>query len=297
MRKNKFTKVLCAVLMVLVALTGMPFSAAAAENPLLVQLPAQINAGMEKIYAIGEQSDRVVQAKEAQIQKLVEKIMASDDNSRETFALQKEYLALRAEVLQALAERSSSIENELAMIIDKTDRLEQVRKDSKKYGLGPGVSKEDPRAKAAVSSMLTGFKNLVDMVEKLNPGSQLQNQKDSLLVMTNMANSFFSMDDNSGLETQRRFLKDAMIMSRSVQGLLGLEHDHLMQKLYFVDAQHIVRKFGELKFAIFGKGVNVADGFGKWHALDDQVLQQAAGAQSPPFSGAQPGWENVGVIR
>ncbi len=270
--------------------------AGASENPLLVKLPAEINAGMAKIYAIGEQFDRVVKAKELQIKRVVEQIEAST-NERETFAIQKEYLALRAEVLQAQAKRSVAIENELAKVVQNIDLLEQVRKDSKKYGLGKGISKEDPQAKAAVRSMLGGFKNLVDMVDRLNPASQLGNQRDSLIVMTNMANSFFGMDDNSGLENQRRFLKDAMVMARSVQGILGLEHDHLMQKLYYIDAQHIVQQFGDLKVAIFGKGITVADGFNKWHQLDDQALRSRGSSQPSGYGGAQPGWEGVGIIK
>ncbi|RKX25194.1 MAG: hypothetical protein DRP47_10190 [Candidatus Zixiibacteriota bacterium] len=297
MKKNNYFRMVIPILLLTgFIITGWTSLVAAKENPLLVKLPAEISAGMEKIYAIGEQSDRVVEAKEAQIQHVIDQIQASD-NQRETFALQKEYLALRAEVLLAQASRIVSIKSELAKVVQKLDLLERLHKDSQKYGLGHGIDKDDPKSKQAVQSMLSGFTSIVKMIEKINPGANLGNQKDSIIINTNMANSFFSMDDNSSLEMQKRFFKDTMVLAQSVQGVLGLEHDHLMQKLYFVDAKNIVQQFGDLKVAIFGKGINVTEGFNHWHEMDDQALGTGQIGLAIGDGSSHPGWDQAGIIR
>jgi len=249
--------------------------ALAAENPLLVTLPQQINSSVSKILTLQRSADRQVKAQEQQIQQVVQQIESASGQA-EIYALQKEYLALRAETLKAHAEKAVGIEQELAKIAHNLERLDRVRRDSEKFGLGPGILRDDA-SKQAVAEVLQGYGALVSMVETVNPGASLGDLKVSLNTLNGMARTFFSTsNDVASLEAQKRFVKEAMIAAKSVQRVLGLEHDYLLRNLFYVDARHLVHQFGELRTAVLGEGLDFSQQWEDLHRQDEQVLQMGA---------------------
>lgn len=270
----------------------IPVLALGAENPLLVQLPQKINQSLANIEMIGQEHDQKTEQKENEIKRIVEQIHQVNDEKK-IYSLQKEYLALRAEMLKSYASRTVQIENELASIVRNMDRLEKVWGDSQKFGLGPGIEREDISSRKAVKGMLNGFRSMIDMVETLDPDSNLGNMKETFVNMNSMGKSYFTNSGHASLQDQKEFILDVLTLSKSVQGVLGAEHDYLLTRLWYIDSNHIVKQFGKIKMSILGDGINVNQGLQNMHEQDQQVLGLGSDMQAMNNGNYNPGYENA----
>jgi len=252
-------------------LTGFAF---ATENSMLVELPQKIIQSFANIKRINHQYDLKTKQLETQIQGIVQEFQNAK-NEEHIYSIQQEYLAYRAEGLKEEALKLVGIEKELISAIKNMTQLEQVRNDSRKFGIGAGIDRNDIEAKQAVKGMLKGFQSVLNMVDSLNPEANLSNLQDTFGVMTSMAKSFYTNPSNVSMEFQKKFILESLSFSKSLQGLLGSEHDYLLTRLYYIDSNHIVKQFGKIKLAILGSGIGISDGLKKYHRMDEKVLNSS----------------------
>ena len=266
--KKLFKKAIAFICVCHFFMTGL---ALATENSMLVDLPKKINQSFANIARIGQQHDLQTKQNEAQIQDILQKLPKAK-NEHHIYSIQQEYLAYRAENLKGLARKLVGIENELASVVKNMTQLEQARNDSRKFGIGAGIERNDPEAKQAVKGTLKGFKSILHMVEILNPEANLSNQYDTFSAMNSMAKAFYTNPSNVPLEFQKKVILDCLSLSKSLQGLLGSEHDYLLNTLYYIDSKHIIHQVGEIKLAILGNGLDIKHGLEKDHIMDKKIL-------------------------
>ncbi|MBT6337670.1 MAG: hypothetical protein HOJ48_00065 [Desulfobacula sp.] len=266
--KKLLKKTIVLICIYFIFLTGV---ATAAENSMLVELPKKINLHLGNIAKIAHKYDVQTIQKEGQIKDIIHRLHNAN-NQDHIYSIQQEYLAHRAESLKGLAHKIVGIENELTSAVKNIIQLDQLRNDSHKFGIGEGIERNDLEAKQAVKGMLKGFESVLHMVEALNPEVNLSNQYDTFSVMNSMARSFYTNSSNISMESQKKFILEALSLSKSIQGLLGSEHDYLLRRLYYIDSNHIVRQFGKIKLAILGNGLDIKNVLEKHHITDEMVL-------------------------
>ena len=248
-------------------LTGMVF---ATENSLLIELPIKINKSIANIAKFNQQHELQTKEQESQIKNIDDELQNAR-NQDQVYSLQQEYFAIRAENLAGWANKLMKTESELLSMAQNMDQLEKARNDSHQFGIGTGIDRNDPKAKIAVINTLKGFESLMRMVKSNNPEVNLNNEYDTFQMMNSTARAFYINQRNDSLEGQKRFVLGCLSLSISLQKHLRSEQDHLLNNMYFIDSNNIVRQFGKIKIGILGTG-NITKGLVKYHSMDKKVL-------------------------
>ena len=244
----------------------------AVESNLIIKLPLEIKQDIQSVMEIQQQTQKKVEGIESQITETVDSIHAAD-SQEEKVLLRKEYLGLRAEVLEQRAVMVQTVGDKLERIAKNIGRLEKVRQSSERVGLGKGISRDDPEARQAIADTFKGMHAIISQVKSLNADqgqniSYLEAQSNNL---ESVARKFFNGQNETNLEQEKEFILSVAAFVQSVKLLIREEHDYLLGQVYVVDAQDIVQSLGSLD-EVFG-GLQISTAFENYRALDSEVLQ------------------------
>lgn len=255
---------------------GIKGSVYGAENTYLIEvnrLTREVSAGLARINDVSVSSERQIRRMEDQIQNKLKEIRTARTDM-ELLAYQKEYFDLRARTLAIHARKADVNERELSKLVVNIERLEQAQNNSRTFGLGENIKVDDFEAQKTIANVLAGQQNLLKMVSKVSPSTQIGSQADALQVKIMVANRFFNDNRNVNFDEQKEYVVDALLLVREVKNLLRQSHDDLLQKLYYVDAKHIVRELEDLKASVVGSMVNGNGGIIGGEKVDDEVLNR-----------------------
>lgn len=258
----------CIVAVFVVAFTGKSY---AVESNLIIKLPLEIKQDIQSVMEVQQQTQTKVEDIEKQIGNVVEDIHESDSQDEKVY-LRKEYLGLRAEVLEQRAVMVQAVGDKLERIAKNIGKLEKVRQSSERVGLGKGISKDDPKARKAIADTFKGMHAIISQVKSLNADqakniSYLEAQSNNL---ESVARKFFNGQNETSLAQEKEFILDVAAFVQSVKLLIREEHDYLLGQVYVVDAQDIVQTLGTLDEVFGGLQINTA--FENYRELDKEVL-------------------------
>lgn len=257
--------------LVITSVLLFPSQILAVESNLIITLPQEIKQDIQTVMEVQQETESKVENIEDEIKKVINGIHSAENQEEKVFR-RKEYLGLRAEVLEQQARMAKIVSEKLTRIAKNTARLDKLRQSSERVGLGKGISRDDQVAKLAVGDTFKGMHAIISQVKALNPH---QNGNTSYMEarcnnLESVARNFFTGKDEDNLMQQNEFIMEVAAFVQSVKLLIREEHDYLLGQVYYVDSQDIIVSLGAMD-EVFG-GLQFNTKFERYRELDSEVL-------------------------
>jgi hypothetical protein len=210
---------------------------ALAESSLSVELPKRVRAAIRSLATISQDYDIKIARKDQSIEEVVWAVKSANDPER-LYDLKSRYIELRRENMVLVHTKVSRIGSVLTILAVDLSQLDDLWKNSSRYGLGKGLHAEDSAARIAVKSTFRGVRNLVHMVERENPDADLEPVKQTLIHLNDTAIRFFTQK-HVDLDEQLRLVKQWAVMVQSVKRLIESEERYLLGRWSQLQNQRI----------------------------------------------------------
>lgn len=279
------------VAMLLVTLLFSP--ALALEKGWQIELPQRITTTGKQLLTNYSQTLREVKAPEEKIASIKERLYATEDEG-EMSALKKQYVDYRVKTTTAWTKYTINTISGAESLLKDMTLYERRLKEATAEGFGEGVSPKDVNVAVDIAESLHGMGTIVNMVMQVNPDASVGNLVTSLRTLDQLAGDHFTGRVNPSLENQKELIVGFLVAAKAVKRLLAQEASLLRLKLYTIDAQNIVRVFGELGDVLPNGLGGLVDSINQARQIDDKVINYGVRSASTMTGTAMAGPMDLG---
>ncbi len=280
--------------MLLFALLAPP--AFAVEKGWQIELPRRMTTTGKQMLTNYSQTLQQAQKTETEIALIKERLFASE-NEDENSALKKQYVDYRAGNVDVWSRYTINCIAGTESLLNDMTVYEKRLKEATASGFGDGVSPNDVNVATDIANSLEGMGTIVNMVTQVNPDSNVSNLVTSLRTLDQLAGDHFTGRMNPSLESQKELIIGFLVAAKAVKRLLAQEASLLRLKLYTIDAQNIVRVFGELGDVLPNGLGGIVDSINNARQTDDKVIGFGISNTSVASGGSMAGSVKLGAWR
>lgn len=265
----------------------VPSVSRAAESSFLTE---EINASVKQVEANNQKvKQQTEQDKRVLAQFLDKKRKAESAGDQDVvYKNQQDFYAKLSHMLKGWTEAVVYNEKELENIYTNMQLIAKQQKDSKTFGLGPEISRTDAHARKAITEVLNGYKDMITMVETLDPEADVSAIKAQLTGDYRASYQHFNGMKESPFDAAMEVALNALALTQTVKQNLGLFHDRLLGDIFYVDANHIANVLGTLNANLLGDGLNPGL-IDKFIPLTDEMRENRSNGSGAKLSNPK-GW-------
>lgn len=270
------------------ALFGLtPAISMAAESSFLTE---EINLSVKQVEANNQKVKQQTEQDKKVLAQFLDKKRKAEAASEQdvVYKNQQDFYAKLSHMLKGWTEAVVYNEKELENIYTNMQLIAKEQKNSKTFGLGPEISRTDAHARKAITEVLNGYKDMISMVEILDPEADVSAIKAQLTGDYRAANQHFNGMKETPFDAAMDVALNALALTQTVKQNLGLFHDRLLGDVFYVDANHIATVLGKLNANLLGDGLNPGL-IDKFIPLADEMRESSTNAKDTLLTNPK-GW-------